>query len=231
MKRIMFFMLSVASLILVLATTGNKAKTASNNLPLQISEYYKNYNFVSAFSSPSERESIVNSLICNEAINPPNPNLSLHFCEGAEELPESGRLKKIRALMQELNEHTIRDYTNSAMVLPNVPSRTAKIDPEIFPPRGPYPISPYSIPSELVKVNLLRESDKAITVEVFVHPLTPETNSRLIAKYKKSADDEKKIPSIEKLIKVAPLHRQELHQWVRSDGQWMKSETEIRFGK
>lgn len=213
--------------------TSKAAMSHNNNLPSQISEYYRNYNEVSLFSSELERELITDSLMCKGVLgNPGNPHLntSFEFCEQIPQLPESERLRRISALITELNEYVIRDTRDKMAIqgyIPGAGFHMRRSNPEVMPLFS----NPYSVPSRLFKIHQVSLSGDSATVEVTVYQLNSKTNARLISQYnqyKKYRSGEKRNLGSEQLIRLAvpsTILSREYHQWVLDDGRWQKFET------
>jgi len=209
--------------------TSKAAMSHNNNLPSKISEYYRNYNEVSLFSSELERELITDSLMCKGVLtNPGNFHLNTSFecCDEIPQLPESERLTRISALITELNEHVIRDTRDKMVIqgyIPGAGFHMRRSNPEVMPLFS----NPYSVPSRLFKINQVSLSGDSATVEVTVYQLDPETNARLISQYKKYGSGEKGNPDNEQLLRLAmpsAIFSREYHQWVLDDGRWQRFE-------
>ena len=103
MKRWTFLALSIITSFSSFAfATSKLVASDNNNPPSQISDYYRNYNFVNLFSSELERELITDSLICKGVFgNSNNSHLttSFDFCDQIPKLPEAERIKRISTLI------------------------------------------------------------------------------------------------------------------------------------
>ncbi len=136
----------------------------NNNSPSQISEYYRNYNFVNLFSSELERELITDSLMCKGIFGKPNNrhlNTSFEFCDQIPKLLESERLKRISTLITELNKDIISDTSDKMVIqgyIPGVNFHMRRSNPQIMPllPNS------YSLSPKLFKINQLRLSDNIL---------------------------------------------------------------------
>jgi hypothetical protein len=211
------------------SATSKPVVSQNNNLPLQVSKYYSNYNFVSLFSSELERELITDSLMCKGVLGKPdNPHLnsSFDFCDEIPEMPGSERLGRISALITELNEHLIKDTTDKMAIQEYIPGagfHMRRNNPEVMPLLP----NPYSVPPRLFKVNRVSLSGDSATVEVTVYQLDPETNARLISQYKRYGSIEKGNPNSEQLIRLAvpsAIFSREYHQWVLDNDRWQRFE-------
>jgi len=106
MKRFLSMALPLAFIIPFLwAFPSRQKQPESQGLPLEISEYYQNYNFISSFSSKPERETLVRYL-------------------DQEKLPEklkSDRLEKVFQLMKRVKAKVMKfDPKMSVGVKPNL---------------------------------------------------------------------------------------------------------------
>lgn len=230
MKRWTFLALSIITSFSSFAfATSKLVASDNNNPPSQISNYYRNYNFVNLFSSELERELITDSLMCKGVFSKPNNshiNTSFDFCDQISKIPESERLKRISTLITELNNDIIKDPGDKMMIqgyIPGANSHMRTSNPQVMP----FSPNPYSLQPRLFKINQVRLSDNSATVEVTVYQLDSKNNARLISQYKKYGTSEKENPNNEQLMKLAApstILSREYHQWVLDDGRWQKFE-------
>jgi hypothetical protein len=231
MKRWTFLALSIVTSFSSFAFAVSKLVASdNNNPPSQISDYYRNYNFVNLFSSELERELITDSLMCKGVFGKPNNshlNTSFKFCDQIPKLPESERLKKISTLITELNKDIISDTGDKMVIqgyIPGANFHMRRSNPQVMP----FSPNPYSLQPRLFKINQVRLSDNSATVEVTVYPLDPKNNAKLSSQYKKYESGEKENPNNEQLMKLAvpsTILSREYHQWVLNNGQWQRFET------
>lgn len=230
MKRWTFLALSIITSFSSFAfATSKLVASDNNNPPSQISDYYRNYNFVNLFSSELERELITDSLMCKGVFGKPNNshiNTSFEFCDQIPKLPESKRLKRISTLITELNNDIIKDPSDKMMIqgyIPGANFHMRKSNPQVMPLLP----NPYSLQPKLFKINQVRLSNNSATVEVTVYQLDPKNNARLISQYKKYGSSEKENPNNEQLMKLAvpsTILSREYHQWVLDNGRWQRLE-------
>lgn len=230
MKKWAFIALSIITSFSSFAfATSKSVASDNNNPPSQISDYYRNYNFVNLFTSELERELITDSLMCKGVLGKPNNshlNTSFEFCDQIPKLPESERLKRISALITELNKDIISDIGDKMMIqgyIPGANFHMRRSNPQVMP----FSPNPYSLQPKLFKINQVRLSDNSATVEVTVYQLDPKNNARLISQYKKYGSSEKENPNNEQLMKLAvpsTILSREYHQWVLDNGRWQRFE-------
>ena len=226
MKTQALLRVSVLALLTFIATTfGRVAMSTDSDLPGQIDEYYRNYNYVSLFSSEIERELIADSLMCEGTLEW-SSHSDLDFCNEIPSLPASQRLDRTRALIIGLSEDVIRDR-NSMSIQEYVPGEGAylrRIDPEMQPLRQ----NPYAPLPELYQVTQTTAESDAITVEATVYQLEPLTNTRLISRYETYEGMGAEIPSNENLLQLAApssILRREHHHWIMENGTWKRFES------
>lgn len=218
-----FIVTSLSSLV-----TANNSVASDNNNPAQISEYYRNYNFVNLFSSEVERDLITDSLICKEVLGKPDHlNTSFNFCAQIPKMPGSERLRRISALIIELNRDIVSN-TEDKMILqgyiPGSNSHMRTSNPQVMP----FSPNPYSLEPKLFKLNSVSLSDNSATVVVTVYQLEPKNNAKLISQYQKYGNNEKGHLDNEQLIKLAmpsTIISREYHQWILNNGHWQRFET------
>lgn len=231
MKRWTFLALSIITSFSSFAfATSKLVASDNNNPPLQISDYYRNYNFVNLFSSELERELITDSLMCKGVFGKPNNshiNTSFDFCDQIPKLPESERLKRISTLITELNNDIIKDPGDKMMIQGYIPGENyhmRRSNPQVMP----FAPNPYSLQSRLFKINQVRLSDNSATVEVTVYQLDSKNNAKLISQYKRYGSGKNENPDNEQLMKLAApstILSREYHQWVLNNDHWQRFET------
>lgn len=120
MKILMFVILTLWQFLPVLGYTDSEQKlTINNEIPPQIYKYYKDYNFVSSFSSESERSLLTSFLSSKE--------LPAHL--------KSERLRKIYKLMKNLKMQVMR--IDPQIVVPLIPPLNQNIiQPELIKING-----------------------------------------------------------------------------------------------
>lgn len=218
---------ALASLALFATTLSQgAASSGDSNLPRQIESYYRDYNYVSLFSSEQEREVIADSLMCNGTLGSATRS-ELNFCDEIPSVPKTQRLDRIRTLIPQLSKHVIR-ATNSMDTQEYVPgegSHLRKVNPQMQPLRR----NPYSPTAEVLDIKQIKRNNNAVTVEVAVYPLDPSINARLISRYGTRIGER---PSNESLIALAApssVLKHEFHQWIQEGGTWKKFETSTAF--
>ena len=226
MERKIFLRFSLLTSFALLTITSTQVTMARDrDLPEQIDEHYRNYNYVSLFSSDLEKELIADSLMCEGTLESSSPS-ELDFCSEIPVIPSSQRLDKIRTLIVDLSEDVIRS-THSISVQEYIPGEGAHLR-NINPEMQPYTRNPYAPRSELLKINQQTEVDShSVTVEVTVYQLEPATHTELISHYETFADSGEESLSTEALFQLAApssILRREFHQWIREDGTWKRSE-------
>jgi hypothetical protein len=83
----------------------------------------------------------------------------------------------------------------------------------------------YLFPSELVRIERTQRGGGKIKAEVTVFYLEPKANLLLIAQYEKARGEESGLPSLKDRLSLAGpglTHRQEIHTWVETGGEWKK---------
>ncbi|MGH7147929.1 MAG: hypothetical protein ACREI9_08180 [Nitrospiraceae bacterium] len=205
--------------------SGSDAKSAvDKKLPSQIAEFYSAYNFVSSFTSESEREQLASYRTFDKL-----PNQL-----------KTQRLEKVHGLLRSLNAR-VESIDPGIRVPEKMPFRkrfTCKklrdssdgTDKEIcleeFVEEDKELLA--VMPSGLIQIEAVRQcSDDTLAVEIVAYVVAPETNLQLIFQYEKSGD---KIPSEEQILKmpgVRPISVQVIHRWKLFDGNWMKQEADI----
>lgn len=224
MKRLLPLLLSVATSFPIFAPSKVEANSPSNsNLPVQITEFYNQRNLLSSFSSEAERELVIDSLVCTGALRSRHLDISLDFCDRLPKQPKSERLTKIRTLIASLERQMLRDFGDSAMVIPGYLPGSGPLMRRTDPNVVPLPSSADSLPPQVFKIeNQVRHTENAITVQVLAYQVEPAIQARLISQYEKQGNDEN-------LMQVVAAHStptQEYHQWMLINNKWMKLEQE-----
>jgi hypothetical protein len=167
--------------------------------------------------------------MCKGALGKPdNPHLntSFDFCDEIPEMPESERLKRISALITELNGHLIKDTTDKMALqeyMPGAGFHMRRSNSEVMPLFS----NPYSVPTRLFDINQVSLNGDSATVKVTVYQLDPKTNARLISQYKRYGSGEKGNPDNDQLIRLAvpsAIFSREYHQWILDNGRWQRFE-------
>jgi hypothetical protein len=226
MKRQVLLCFSLLASVTLLAVTISMGAASKNKeLPGQITEHYRNYNYISLFSSELEQEFIADSLMCDGVLEYTNYS-NLDYCKELPALPNSERLQKVRMLMTELGNDISQDTNpmNVKQYKPGESTHFRLISPEMRSLHR----NPYVQPSELYEIGEARVKHSSITVEVTVYQLEPATRKRLISQYGSDGVRGKGegIPSHQSLIRLAApasIARREVHRWVVEDGTWTRS--------
>jgi hypothetical protein len=225
-KRRTILCLSTLALLTISATVFYKeAALSAANLPEQIDAYYRNYNYVSLFSSEREREIIADALMCEGRLSRATQS-DLNFCNEIPSIPKSQRLDKMQTLIAELSRSVIRDV-NSMSVQAYVPGEGSHLR-AIDPQRQPLRRNPYSPSAEVFDIRQIKRGDNAITVKVAVYPLDPAKNAQLISQYETqtgSRSEELSSGALVSLAAPSSVSRQEFHQWIKEGETWKKFET------
>jgi hypothetical protein len=131
-----------------------------------------------------------------------------------KELPEkfrhNHRLTKVFTLMKKIEAEII--------------SKDPKIVIWTKPPSG------HIYYSGLIEIKRIRPEGAKVKVDVVVYHVKPDINNELIARYEAAEGDDHKIPKEEEmlgLVKPASYQNEEVHTWVRINGEWKKDEAEL----
>lgn len=226
MKKWAFLALYISVSFSSFAFAASKSVASdNNNPPSQISDYYRNYNFVNLFSSEVERDLITDSLMCKGVLGKPdNLTPTFNFCDQIPTVPESERLKRISALITALNQDIINNTEEKMMIQGYIPGSNSHMrtsNPQVMP----FSPNPYSLEPKLFKINSVSLSDNSATVVVTVYQLDSQNKAKLISQYQKYGNNEEF--NNEQLLKLAvpsTILSREYHQWVLKNGEWQKFE-------
>lgn len=162
--------------------------------PLDISEFYEDYNFVASFSTPSERDTLID-------------------CFSQEVLPEdirSDRMNRVFRLMKKLYSHIARI---DPKMVQHVGPRTSFI--KYFFRSELLDVKKIDKSSKKAVVEILAYSVDPEFVSRYIRQY--ETNQD---EEKKVPSDEVRIKSVQSRI----VPKTEFHIWLYQNGRWLKAE-------
>jgi len=204
------------------SSLGSDTKSAADKkLPSQIAEFYSAYNFLSSFTSESERKQLASHRTFEEFPK----QLKTKRLGKAYEL-----LRSLNALIERIDPGIIAPLqrpTCKKLKCSSEGDRTICVsDPKMCAEELPNDWA--VMPSGLIQIDVVRQcSDNVLAVEFTSYIVAPETNFQLISQYEKAGD---KVPSEEQILKmpgVRPVSVQVIHRWKLFDGNWMKQEADI----
>jgi hypothetical protein len=200
-KRRTMLCFSALALLTVSATAFYKeAALSASNLPGQIDAYYRNYNYLSLFSSEREREIIADTLMCEGKLGRATRS-DLNFCNEIPSIPKSQRLDKMQTLIAELSRSVIRDG-NSISIQEYVPGEGSHLR-AIDPQKQAFRRNPYSPRAEVFDIKQINHDNNAIMIKVAVLPLDAARNAQLISRYEARTESRSEKPSSRALVGLA----------------------------
>ena len=184
-KRITCFLAVFLSVVFCLSPSS---------IPPRISEFYQNYNFVASFSTPSERDTLID-------------------CFSQDILPEdirTDRMNRVFRLMKIL-------YSSIARIDPKMVQYVGSRTPYIryFFHSELLEIKKIDQSSEKAVVEILAYSVGPEFVSRYIQQFESNQDEE-----KKVPSDEERIESVKSRI----VPRTEFHIWLFQNGQWMKAE-------
>ncbi len=184
-KRLTCFFAVFVSMVLGLS---------SSSIPTEISEFYEDYNFVASFSTPSERDALID-------------------CFSQDILPEdirTDRMNRVFRLMKKLYSNIARIDPEMVMsVGPRTPYIRYFFHPELLE------IKEIDQSNKKAVVEIHAYSVGPEFVNRYIQQFESNQDEE-----KKVTPDEERIESIKGLI----VPRTEFHIWLYQSGRWMKAE-------
>jgi hypothetical protein len=194
-KRIICLMAALA--FLALGTGAGENRSLFRNpvsLPLEISEFYEDYNFIASFSTPSERDVLID-------------------CFSKEVLPEdirTDRMNRVFRLMKKL-------YSQIMRIDPKMVQRVGPRKPYIkyFFKAELLDIKKIDRSGKKAVVEILAYAVEPEFVNRYIRQLEADHDDE-----EKVPSDEERIESVKNRV----LPKTEFHIWMHQNGRWMKAE-------